>query len=153
MTLRNAMSSIANIDFSDESWTQASLPVRSGGLGIRKASDISLPCFISSALLASSLVDAILSSVPNLAPFKVSTEMELWKTKGQGRIEHEGESGFRQRAWDTPYIEFVKKNCSRLQISSPEYGYWLHHSLNLVPGSQPSQFPALGYKCAQMNCV
>ena len=91
-------------------------------------------------------MDAILSSVPDLAPFEVSTEVELWKTKGQGLVEPEGESGFRQRAWDTPYIEFVKKTCSRLQISSPEHGYWLHHSLNLVPGSQPSQFPALGHK-------
>ena len=135
MTLRGAMSSIANIEFSDESWTQASLPVRSGGLGIRKASDISLPCFISSALSASSLVDAILSSVPDLAPFEVSTEVETWKSNGQGLVEPDGESSFRQRAWDTPHIEFVQRNLlenadqfsrARLLASSqPESGSWL----------------------------
>ena len=80
-------------------------------------------------------MDAILSSVPDLAPFEVSTEVELWKTKGQGLVEPEGESGFRQRAWDTPYIEFVKKNLleiadqfsrARLLASSqPESGSWL----------------------------
>ena len=64
MTLRNSMSSIVNIDFTNESWAQASLPARSGGLGIRKSADIALPCFISSALSASSLVEAILSSEP-----------------------------------------------------------------------------------------
>ena len=112
-------------------------PCPRGGLGTRKASDIALPYFISSALLASSLVDAILSSIPDLAPFEVSTEVELWKTKGQGLDEPEGESVFSQRAF--------KITCLRMQISSPEHGYWLHQSLNPVPGSQPFQFPALGH--------
>ena len=129
------MSSIINIELTNESWTQASLPVRSGGLGIRKSADIALPCYISSALSASSLVEAILSSVPDLAPFEVSTEVELWKSKGQELVEPSCEASFRQRAWDTPYIEFVQKNLlvnadqfsrARLLASSqPESGSWL----------------------------
>ena len=98
VTLRNSMSNIVNIEFTDEAWTQASLPVRSGGLGIRKSADISLPCFISSALSATSLVEAILSSVQDMAPFEVATEVEAWKNKGQGLVEPEGESSFSQRA-------------------------------------------------------
>ena len=74
--LRKSMSSITNVDFTDDSWTQASLPARSGGLGIRKSSDISLPCYISSATSVTSLVEAILSSVTDLAPFNVSAEVE-----------------------------------------------------------------------------
>ena len=129
------MSSIVNIEFTNESWAQASLPARSGGLGIRKSVDIALPCFISSALSASSLVEAILSSVPDLAPFEVSIEVEIWKSKGQGLVEPSCESGFRQRAWDTPYIEFIQKNLlenadqfssARLLASSqPKSGSWL----------------------------
>ena len=84
LTLRNSMSSITNIEFTDDSWTQASLPARSGGLGIRKSNDIALPCFISSALSALSMVEAILSSVTDLASFEVSTEIEMWKASGQG---------------------------------------------------------------------
>ena len=75
--LRNAMSQITNIDFTEESWTQASLPTRVGGLGIRKSVDIALPCFISSAHSVSTMVEAIISSVTDLAPFTVSTEVEL----------------------------------------------------------------------------
>ncbi len=76
MTIKNAMSSITNIEFSEDSWTQASLPTHSGGLGIRKSNNIALPCFISSALSAHSTVEAILSSVTDLATFEVSTEIE-----------------------------------------------------------------------------
>ena len=92
---------------------KACLPARAGGLGIRKSEDIALPCFISSAISASTLVDAILSSVSDLAPFEVSAEVEMWKARGQDLIEPDGESGFRQRAWDTPQIEYVKKNFAR----------------------------------------
>ena len=41
--LRDSMSNITNIEFSDEAWTQACLPSPSGGLGIRKSVDIALP--------------------------------------------------------------------------------------------------------------
>ena len=85
--IRDSMSSIANIDFTDEAWTQASLPVRHGGLGIRKSGDIALPGYISSALSAHSLVEAILSPVTGLAPFEVSNEIAIWKASGQGLTE------------------------------------------------------------------
>ena len=117
MIVRNSMSKITNIDFTDDGWTQASLPVRSGGLGIRKAVDISLPCYISSALSTHSLVEAILSSVTDLAPFEVTTEIELWKASGQDLIEPDGELCFKQRAWDSPGLAF-----------------WLQPNQNRAPG-------------------
>ena len=80
-------------------------------------------------------MEAILSSVPDLAPFEVSTEVEIWKSKGQGLVEPSCESSSRQRAWDTPYIEFVQKNLLKnaeqfssarlLASSQPESGSWL----------------------------
>ena len=134
MVLRNSLSSITNIEFTDTSWTQASLPARSGGLGIRKSIDISLPCFISSALSARPLVEAILSSITDLAPFEVSTEIEIWKARGQGLVEPEGELGFRQRAWDSQLINLTQKTLldeadqfarARLLASfQPESGAW-----------------------------
>ena len=135
MTLRNSLGLITNIEFTDASWTQASLPARLGGLGIRKSTDIALPCYISSALSAGSLVEAILSSVTDLAPFELSTEVETWKARGQGLVEPDGESGFRQRAWDSPHIDYLHKTLldkadqferARLLASSqPESGAWL----------------------------
>ena len=135
MTLRKSMSSITNIDFTDNSWTQASLPARSGGLGIRKSVDIALPCFISSAFSAHSMVEAILSSVTDLAPFELSTEVEIWKAYVQGLTEPDNESGFRQRAWDNPRIDYLQKTLldnadqfsrARLLASAqPESGAWI----------------------------
>ena len=133
--LRISMSSITNVDFTEDSWTQATLPARAGGLGIRKSLDISLPCYISSAISATSLVEAILSSVTDLAPFNVSAEVERWKATGNGLVEPDGESLFRQRAWDNPHIEFIQENLLRnadqfsrarlLASSQPESGAWI----------------------------
>ena len=60
--LRSALTEICNVDFDDVGWTQATLPLRHGGLGIRSASDIALPAFLSSAFASSTLVSEILSS-------------------------------------------------------------------------------------------
>ena len=133
--LRKSMSSITNVDFTDDSWTQASLPARSGGLGIRKSLDISLPCYISSATSATSLVEAILLSVMDLAPFNVSAEVEKWKATGNGLVEPNGELVFRQKAWDNPLIESIQEHLlsnadqfarARLLASfRPESGAWI----------------------------
>ena len=132
--IRDSMSSIANIDFTEEAWTQASLPVRHGGLGIRKSGDIALPGYISSALSAHSLVEAILSPVTGLAPFEVSNEIAIWKASDQELTEPDAESCFKQRAWDVPRIELTKNHLlsnadqfSRARLmaaNQPESGSW-----------------------------
>ena len=47
--LRNSLETILNIKLDDLAWQQSSLPVAFGGLGIRWATDIALPAFLSSA--------------------------------------------------------------------------------------------------------
>ncbi|KAF2899322.1 hypothetical protein ILUMI_06853 [Ignelater luminosus] len=46
--LKNGLESILNIQLDCVQWTQASLPIKSGGLGIRKITDIALPAFLAS---------------------------------------------------------------------------------------------------------
>ena len=46
--LRAALISILNVGMEDSSWEQCSLPVRMGGLGVRSASEVSLPAYLSS---------------------------------------------------------------------------------------------------------
>ena len=133
--IRASISKITNINFSEDSWTQASLPTRSGGLGIRKSVDIALPCFISSAISAYSLVEATLSSVTDLAPFNVTAEVEIWKASGEGFVVPDGEPAYRQKAWDSPRIENTKNTLlgkadqfsrARLLASvQPESGSWI----------------------------
>jgi hypothetical protein len=66
--LRSAISHITNSDLSDIQWLQASLPVRDGGLGVRRVASLALPAFIASAastlpLQANILSDCICSAV------------------------------------------------------------------------------------------
>ena len=43
------LENILNVKLESESWAQSTLPVSKGGLGVRYASDIALPAFLSSA--------------------------------------------------------------------------------------------------------
>src|SRR6218665_1025713 len=47
--LRKGLSSILTIDMADDQWTQASLPIKLGGLGIRRAASLAIPAFLASA--------------------------------------------------------------------------------------------------------
>ncbi|XP_065319160.1 uncharacterized protein LOC135927139 [Gordionus sp. m RMFG-2023] len=49
--------SILNLKFHEFAWTQATLPTKMGGLGIRSPSDLALTAFISSCLLTKNLVN------------------------------------------------------------------------------------------------
>ena len=58
--LRVALISILNVGMEDSSWEQCSLPVRMGGLGIRSASEISLPAYLSSVSATSEHITPLL---------------------------------------------------------------------------------------------
>ena len=59
--LQSALQRICNSDFSDSQWLQASLPVRDGGLGVRRVSSLALPAYLASAASTLSLQNEILS--------------------------------------------------------------------------------------------
>ena len=72
--LKSIVSTVTNTHFSkdDLAWTQASLPVKFGGLGIRSAVQLALSAFLASAVASSDLVHHIIpphlqsSPIPNL---------------------------------------------------------------------------------------
>jgi len=66
--LRNSLEEILNITMDDRTFNKITLPLEGGGLGVRSAEDLSLPCFAAS--LTSSL-DLIKSIIPE-AVFRVS---------------------------------------------------------------------------------
>ena len=53
---------ITNSNLSDTQWLQASLPVRDGGLGIRRVASLALPAYLASAAGSRPLQSQILSS-------------------------------------------------------------------------------------------
>ena len=46
---KSLLEDICNVHLSDEAWAQASLPVRAGGLGIRRFTKLATPAFLASA--------------------------------------------------------------------------------------------------------
>ena len=49
IALKDGLSSILNVNLSEDQWNQASLPVRDGGLGIRSAASLATSAFLASA--------------------------------------------------------------------------------------------------------
>ena len=58
--LRATLQSVLNIQLTDETWEQATLPASSGGIGVRKASQVALPAFLSSVVSSQPLVTELL---------------------------------------------------------------------------------------------
>ena len=54
---------ISNVTFGKDSWSQTSLPIRHKGLGLRSATDLSLPCFLSSSFACQGFVNRLLPSL------------------------------------------------------------------------------------------
>ena len=59
-TIRSTLQSILNIQLSDDAWEQATLPIANGGIGIRRATMIALPAFLSSVVGSHTLVQQLL---------------------------------------------------------------------------------------------
>ena len=60
MKLRESLQAVLNVTLDDRAWNVASLPVRLGGLGIRKATDLAVPTFLSSAYGSNAVAGTLL---------------------------------------------------------------------------------------------
>jgi len=60
--LKTAIERITNSSLTDSLWPQASLPIRDGGLGVRRVSSLAIPTFLASAASTVSLQDEILAN-------------------------------------------------------------------------------------------
>ena len=65
--LRTAISKICNVSLSDDQWLQASLPEKSGGLGISRVSSLASSAFLASAVGTRDLQNQILRTDINHA--------------------------------------------------------------------------------------
>lgn len=78
--IRTSLESILNVQLGDIQWIQASLPINSGGLGIRRLKDISLPAFLSSTFGSSGLVSLIIKTSDETNTSLINDALEQWKT-------------------------------------------------------------------------
>ena len=145
-TMKSCLETITNCHLDSQSFCQASLPVKLGGLGVRSAQDLSLPAFISSSFKAKDITEQLLSS-EHCAPFhaQLSAAVTSWGELNSHPTEPVNKEI--QKSWDLPVAE-AKMKClldrasspvsrSRLlAVSAPGAGVWL----NAVP------IPSLGLK-------
>ena len=136
-TLRTILTSIVNVRLDDVSaWLQASLPVRAGGIGIRRTVQLAPSAYLASATGCSELVHQILPPhlLDNPDPH-FEAALDLWR-EGHPHPLPIHPASCAQRKWDAPRIEATFNSLLEsanqlsqarlLAVSRPESGAWLN---------------------------
>ena len=127
---RSTTEAICKIHFDDNSWSQAKLPVRYGGLGLRTAADLALTAFLSSREASISLVNDILRQPTNKQ--EDDDEVRAWQDQNHVLPSN----AHKQRSWDdiqcssavatlVPVLIQHRLACFKA-ASRPESGVWLN---------------------------
>ena len=129
------LSSIFNLKLDGAAWTQASLPVRWGGVGVRKVSALAPSAFLGSVTAAAPLIAKLLPGERNLPPDGFLEEAAACWRNLSGTIIPSGQEAFSQRVLDDGISSAVSKklllqadpvNKARLLASlAPGSGSWL----------------------------
>lgn len=129
------LTKVLNCRLTVEAWTQASLPVRFGGIGIRKVSSVSLPAFIASAFGCTNLFNKIINpSMGHVEVDHLSAALDCWKSLCHCDIPTTLHS---QKQWDEPLCKGIQQGllsaCSDtaerarlLAVFEKESGLWLN---------------------------
>jgi hypothetical protein len=133
-SLKSCLERILNLRLTDLQWRQSTLPIRFGGLGIRRISDICLPAFLSSINGVKKLVSLLLNSKDNeLNIHHYDEALAAWGVANENEIPTIPQF---QKNWDNINIKEVIAN--DLIFNSPrdlarfkalqcrESGSWLH---------------------------
>jgi hypothetical protein len=133
-SLKSCLERILNLGLTDLQWRQSTLPIRFGGLGIRRISDIFLPAFLSSINGVKKLVSLLLNSKDNeLNIHHYDEALAVWGVANENEIPTIPQF---QKNWDNINIKGIIAN--DLIFNSPrdlarfkalqcrESGSWLH---------------------------
>ena len=137
--LRSTTSTILNINLSNEEvWMQASLPVSSGGLGIRSAYHLAPSAFLASVSGSQRLSQAILPLRLHNDPLACGGEaLAMWRSFSPASSPPSGPVASLQRAWDRPLVtsrlealvEKAPDSLSKARLlgaATKESGAWLN---------------------------
>ena len=135
-TLKECLCSVVNTDLTNTQWTQASLPVSRGGLGIRLASQLAPSAFLASAMGTRELQDAILIQSSATADISVDCALSYWSS-GHNLNAPTGVSAGSQKNWDAPVVQLehtrlleslpsASDQARILAVSAKRSSDWLH---------------------------
>ena len=146
--LRLALKKIMNGKLDEKSWEQCCLPTAYGGVGVRCASDISLPAFLSSAIGAREGMNNLLPQHILENDYQALVDAEIaWKEALNNNDAMQPENPHLQASWDLTLSNFKyeqllenahsQQDKARLRaVASEHVSDWLN--------AQP--LPALGLK-------
>jgi hypothetical protein len=132
--LRSALDRITNVKVSDTQWIQATMPIKDGGLGIRRVASLALPAYLASAASTLSLQEDILRASTTSPDQLLKTYEASWTaTHGTPPA---GTLAFKQAAWDRPGVVADRTmveagltdprlKASYLAAAAPHSGDWL----------------------------
>ena len=123
----------------DIQWTQATIPVKDGGLGIRSVTVLAPSAFLASAAGTLRIQNDILTVRLHIQvdSSKVRT-IDAWKKRTASDFPIEDKQG-KQKKWEnlvakkifstTQAVLWIKRVCEQLQRHILEIGFWRHRSL------------------------
>src|SRR6218665_534262 len=116
--LRTGLETVLNLSLDDSHWAQASLPVKAGGLGIRRVTLLALPSFLASAAGTRCLQSAMLGGlqIPDDEPY--ATLRDCWCTDYSSPCPDDI-SAHKQSVWDKPVIH--RETSSLIDSFSEDY--------------------------------
>lgn len=133
--IKSTLETLTNSKLNHNQWILSSLPVRCGGLGVRRVQDLALPAFLSSVTGLSSMISIMLHQ-PSLNIVEISDYDNGFNAWQQLNPEHFPlESTHSQKQWDTIQIDRLfdglqfenEEDVARmLSIQKTEAGAWLH---------------------------
>ena len=122
-----------NVNLANESaWTQASLPVKAGGIGVRRATQLAPSAYLASAAGCSELIQLILpSNLKGLTDPHFATGIEIW-SRGSSADPPCPPLLTHQHAWDS-VLESLQENAATslekarlLAVVHHDSGAWLN---------------------------
>lgn len=163
--IRSTLESITNTKLDPNTWILSSLPVNSGGLGVRKVLDTALPAFLSSVNSVSQLVSTMLHQ-PTLHIEEIvdyGDGLKEWNSLHPEQIHPEVPS--LQRHWSNIVTAQLKSKLIFVQdvdkarflaIQTPESGAWLQalpsHSIGTLLDNNTFRI-AVGLRLGTDICV
>jgi hypothetical protein len=133
--IRDTLQHILNIALTDSVWLQATLPVRNGGIGIRLATQLALPTFLSSMACCNNLV---LQLLPQRLHISSGVSDPMYTAAADNWTMLSGQSQppqhcIKQKAWDTPLVsvamEQVLSTATIPRLALPALLRLQHHTL------------------------
>ena len=104
---RSLLECICNIHLSDSSWLQATLPINSGGLGIRSAVMLAPSAYLASAAGSTSVSHTILPArFLSITDHSRDEALQVWSTLMPNSVEPpSGSRASQQKSWDSPIVQ------------------------------------------------